>query len=464
MMSWKVALALGALCAPGVAATQEGQDGSGLGLRAVRFYRAQGGQTVVDVLCQVPFALLEPVAGRGSPGAYRMTVSVRDSTGLELVSQAWAQTVPERLLRLPRASTVEWVSFGAVQGRYAVTVAVTDSASGRVVRRGTEVAAYAGPPRVSDLLLGTGIRVAGPADTAVGGELRKGNLLIAASHHPMLTPQQSSLAYYLEVYAAQAETAAVTMRVLRPDGSMVVATAPQLVPLGAGGGIARGAVELAGLPPGSYRLEATVARGDTVRQGADFGMTGFETGTAIAGARTAEAADRPRDPFAGMSEAALDTLYMPLVYLMTSDEQGVYPSLTLDGKRNYLRQFWAKRDPTPDTPRNEEQERFYSLITEANRRFGEPAAAAIPGWRTDRGRIFVRYGRPDEVLQRPLEGRTNPYEVWKYTQTRPLKYVFMDLTNFGNYALIWTNDRREPSRPNWEALLGPEAAMDVLRF
>jgi len=149
---------------------------------------------------------------------------------------------------------------------------------------------------------------------------------------------------------------------------------------------------------------------------------------------------------------------------MTSDEQGVYPSLTLDGKRNYLRQFWVKRDPTPASPRNEAQEEFYRLIAEANRDFGEPGAAAIPGWRTDRGRIFVRYGRPDEVFNRPLEGKTNPYVVWKYTRNRPLKYVFMDLTNFGNYALIWTNDRREPSRPNWEALLGPEATEEVLRY
>jgi len=463
-MRWKVAVALGALCASSVAAAQEGQSGSALGLRAVRFYRAQGAQTVVDVLCQVPFALLDPIAGRGSPGAYRMAVSVRDSTGLELVSQTWAQTVPERLLQLARASTVERVTFGAAQGRYAVMVAVTDSASGRVTRRGAEVTAFAEPPRASDLLLGTGIRVAGPADTAVGGELRKGNLLIAASHRPMLTPQQSSLAYYLEVYAEQPETATVTMRVLRSDGSMVIGTAPQAVALGSGGGVARGSIALAGLPPGGYRLEAVVVRIDTVRREAEFGMAGFETGTAIAGARSAEAATRPHDPFAGMSEAALDTLYMPLVYLMTSDEQGVYPSLTLDGKRNFLRQFWARRDPTPGTPRNEEQERFYALIAEANREFGEPGAAAIPGWRTDRGRIFVRYGRPDERFLRPLEGRTNPYEVWKYTQTRPLKYVFMDLTNFGNYALIYTNDRREPSRPNWEQLLGPEAAMDVLRF
>ena len=460
-----VVAALGVLCAPGPAAAQEAPpEGTALGLRAVRFFRAAGAQTVVDVLCQVPFALLEPLGGPRGPGAYRMQVSVRDSTGLELVSQGWAQGVPAQTLRLPRASTVEHLSFAAVAGRYAVTVAVTDSASGRVTRGGADVIAFGERPRASDLLLGTGIRPAGPADTAADGELRKGNVLIAASQRPMLTPQQASLAYYLEVYAEAPESVTIALRVLRADGSPVVAVAAQRTGLDAGGGVTRGAVDLSGLPPGAYRLEATVARGDTVRRDAEFGMAGFETGTAIAGARAAEDANRPRDPFGAMGEAELDTLYTPLLYLMTSDEQGVYPSLTLDGKRNYLRQFWLKRDPTPESARNEAQEDFYRLIAEANREFGEPGAAAIPGWRTDRGRIFVRYGRPDEVFNRPLEGKTNPYVVWKYTQTRPLKYVFMDLTNFGNYALIWTNDRREPSRPNWQALLGPEATEDVLRY
>src|SRR2546422_562429 len=86
------------------------------------------------------------------------------------------------------------------------------------------------------------------------------------------------------------------------------------------------------------------------------------------------------------------------------------------------------------------------------------------GWRTDRGRILIRYGPPDETLRRPQASNTAPYEVWKYTRTRARKFVFYDVTRFGNYALIWTDERREPSRPNWRELLGPEAVEDVQRF
>src|SRR5207302_313988 len=83
----------------------------------------------------------------------------------------------------------------------------------------------------------------------------------------------------------------------------------------------------------------------------------------------------------------------------------------------------------------------------ATRRFREGGAAQIPGWRTDRGRVFIRLGPPDEVLSRPQPPGSLPYEVWKYTRQRQLKYCFVDLTRFGNYVLLWTNDRLEPSEP-----------------
>jgi|SRR5881628_1629260 len=172
----------------------------------------------------------------------------------------------------------------------------------------------------------------------------------------------------------------------------------------------------------------------------------------------------PRDRFADASESRLDSLYAPLLYLMQADERGVYPTLTVGGKRDYLRRFWARRDPTPGSPENELEREFYARTTEANRKFREGGAAQIPGWRTDRGRIYVKYGPPDEALYRPQPPGGLPYEVWKYTRKRQLKYCFVDLTRFGTYALVWTNDREERSEPNWGRLLGWEAYDEVMRF
>jgi GWxTD domain-containing protein len=324
------------------------------------------------------------------------------------------------------------------------------------------VQAFAGAPGGSDLLLGTDIRVVtGSADSVVrDGELRKGALVIQTSGDPVLTPQSARLGYYLELYPAQAESATVVVRVLKATGEPVIATPPQRVTVAAGGGVTQGLVDLAGLPAGRYLLEVRVAgRDSSLTRTAPFGMSGFET---VATAQTLVSAGE--DLFSRMSEAQLDTLYMPLVYLMTSQEQGVFSTLSLEGKRTWLRQFWAKREPAPGATRTAEREGFYQRIAEANRRYREGGSSAVPGWRTDRGRIFIKYGPPDEVLERRQSGSSPPYEVWKYTRARALKYVFMDLTRFGNYALIYTDDRREPSRPNWEELLGTEAVQDVQRF
>jgi GWxTD domain-containing protein len=426
---------------------------------AVRFYRQADSQTVVDLFCQVPLAALDSIAGEGV-AAYRIAVTVRDSAGHELVARSWSRSVPTRFMAVARGAAVEHVQFAAPPGRYTIAVAVIDSVTGRVTRDRVTVNAYSTPPAASDLLLATSIRQTAAAEefAVSAGEIQKGSLLLQASGRPVLTPQQARISYYLELYASRAETVSVAVRVKTAQGTQVVETGGERVALPAGGGVTRGVVDLAGLPPGEYGLEVVAVGVDSVVRIAAFRMAGFETEPAIAEVTPG------RDVFTTMTEAQMDTLYLPLVYLMAPDEQGVYPSLTPERKRAWLRRFWQRRDATAGTPRNEAQEDFYVRIAEANRRFREGGAAEIPGWRTDRGRIFIKYGPPDEVLSRPQTTNSRPYEVWKYTRGRTLKYVFLDQTLFGNYVLIWTDDRREPSRPNWQELLGPEAVAAVERF
>jgi hypothetical protein len=117
----------------------------------------------------------------------------------------------------------------------------------------------------------------------------------------------------------------------------------------------------------------------------------------------------------------------------------------------------------PATPLNEAMREYYGLMSQANTQFREGGAGDVPGWRTDRGRIYIKYGAPDEVLRRP-QSPTVPYEAWKYTRGRARVFVFIDETGLGHYVLIFTNERREPSRLDWERLLGPDAVADINRF
>ena len=113
-----------------------------------------------------------------------------------------------------------------------------------------------------------------------------------------------------------------------------------------------------------------------------------------------------------------------VVYIITDEERQAFRRLNTDEEREqFVEQFWLRRDPTPDTIENEAKEEHYRRIAYANERF----ASGIPGWKTDRGKIYIMHGPPDEIqgqpgggmYERPAEeggGSTSvyPFETWRY--------------------------------------------------
>ena len=136
----------------------------------------------------------------------------------------------------------------------------------------------------------------------------------------------------------------------------------------------------------------------------------------------------------------------------------------MEARRRYLTDFWQKRDPDPATPANEARTAFYSAIAYANEHYRERGQAGREGWRTDRGRIYARYGAPDEVLTRLAAGRAPPYEVWRFTRQRDRYYVFADRSRLDTYVLLCSNDLKEQCRNDWRELLGEEAVRDIGQF
>jgi len=459
-------LVAGALAA-GVQGAQQSSPGGGAAdsvqVRAVRFFR--GDRTLVNGFVRVPHAMLDGIRlGPGGLAVFSVDVSIVDTAGTVLTQDRWTRQVPWAAAQVAGAATVDPLTFSVAPGSYHIRVAVRDSASGRRKTADLAVGAYAARPAASDVLLAYRVRRASSGDTtAAPGEVRKGDLFITAAPDPMLTPSQAALSFYCEVYRDSAGAVPWLVRVLDQQGKSIVATQPAQAALGAGGGPLTGALDLGGLPPGTYRLALVIGSGaDTVARTAPFRMGGFEAEQRVEA--VARAAEEPSDLFARMSEAQLDTLFEPLVYLTSGGELAVYRGLTVDGKRRFLRAFWRKRDTTPATSENEEMAAFYKRINEANVRFREGGAAQVPGWRTDRGRIFIKYGEPDQVMKRPQNGPDHPWEAWKFSRTRGLKFVFMDMTRLGNYSLLYTNDRTETSVPNWATKLSNDAIQEITTF
>jgi GWxTD domain-containing protein len=144
-----------------------------------------------------------------------------------------------------------------------------------------------------------------------------------------------------------------------------------------------------------------------------------------------------------------------VAWIITDEERQAFKQLSNDEERdNFIEAFWQRRDPTPDTEENEFKEEHYRRIEYANEHF----AAGIPGWKTDRGHIYVVYGAADEIdshpsggtYERPMEeggGETStfPFEDWRYRYIEGIGQEviieFVDTCMCGDYHM--TIDRGE---------------------
>src|SRR6185436_10406611 len=113
-----------------------------------------------------------------------------------------------------------------------------------------------------------------------------------------------------------------------------------------------------------------------------------------------------------------------VTYILTDEERATFKRLQNDEEREqFIENFWLRRDPTPDSIENEYKEEHYRRIAYANERY----ASGIPGWKTDRGRIYILYGKPDEINDHPSGGtyerpfsegggttQTYPFVIWTY--------------------------------------------------
>ncbi|HSB53414.1 MAG TPA: hypothetical protein VLD58_03625, partial [Gemmatimonadales bacterium] len=302
------------------------QGDAELDVRAFRFYRAEGGETLVTGLIEIPYRLLTRTAEAGGKLVGNVAVSVRDSAGLELHRSAWqvkaAPTAPGR-----NASVMEVVEFKLAAGKYDLQVTVRDSA-GQAVTRTVPITAFRSPPPASDVVLSPSMRLPDAKDTSLApGERRWSGVILTPAANLRLTPVRTQLYYLLEVYPERDTMLTMSGRVLDDSGRVVVSTAARTVKVQKGGSVLRGLVDLVGLPAGHYRMAVRLDEGGRVdeRAGeftmADFGETMESEKVRLAGLKETDAGY-----FGLMSEDQLNEAEAPLVYLTRADSLAVWKS------------------------------------------------------------------------------------------------------------------------------------------
>lgn len=158
---------------------------------------------------------------------------------------------------------------------------------------------------------------------------------------------------------------------------------------------------------------------------------------------------RARKTKAEVSRIYRNWLKNDVRYIITKEEKRAFKALKTDDEReNFIENFWRRRDPNPDTEENEYREEFYERIAYSNEHF----TSGKPGWMTDRGRIYITWGKPDGVESHPMGGSYNrpeyegggttstyPFEIWFYRHIdgvgSGIEIEFVDPTGSGEYRI-----------------------------
>jgi GWxTD domain-containing protein len=295
------------------------------------------------------------------------------------------------------------MAFKAGAGDYLLSVTLADRDSRRksLVEAQHTIADLTGLPTLSD------IGFISPSEGSGGSRWPGFQPNVRRSYGDV----EEGIQFYYELYGAEDDSVTVAYRIREIGGEEVYSDTSRFA--GADGVGHLGQVPMDTLRNGPYELEVALV-GDTgapvVSRSGDFEIN--------------------REEFY-LGRDVTDAVAL-LVYIATSGFIDSFEKADVEERRRLWEQFWREKDPTPATPRNEFYKEHLERFRYANEHF---KAGLTEGWRTDRGRIYITEGPPDEVDSYSMEIDRNPTEVWFYFDNGR-RYVFVDETGFGDYVLV----------------------------
>lgn len=420
-------------------------------LHLYRYWRAPDVTNVVGFV-SIPLAALtygDDADARSRVARYEIAMTISDADGNVLLSESWGNRVRVGMGDVPASSrAVENVSFDLRPGEYRMLVEVRDSVSGGVTRLEEGLTATGERPLLGSLMLAHSIERLGEGEQAPAGSLLRNGLAIAPNLDGTVLADDATLRLYTEVYppVGEGEPDVASVQVVlapedRPEARQEAPAIQKRYP--PEGGLELVQLPVTGLSPGAYRVGVRVSFPDTTA--AEFGR--FELHEPV---QLASRGPARTELFTGYSEAQLDSAFLRAESLSTPRERRNFNALSSEGKRNFLEDFWARRDPIAGDP-NEAYQEFRERVEFANREF-DSAGNPGEGWSSPRGRVWILRGPPVERLTRPTAGpggARREYEIWRYAGGRNDVFVFYDNTGWGNFHQVYSTDPDEFTETGW---------------
>jgi len=155
---------------------------------------------------------------------------------------------------------------------------------------------------------------------------------------------------------------------------------------------------------------------------------------------------------AGFSNAELNQEFQQAQYLATKDEIKMFSQLTSDtGKREFLAGFWSQIELGRQEQAPIKRVEYFRRVALVNQNY---STLGKDGWRTDRGRVYILYGEPDQIVRVPGEAGSKPHQVWHYYSIeRGVEFVFVDRLGNADYQLVHSTKRGELQDESWQDFL-----------
>lgn len=356
-------------------------------------------------------------------------------------------------------SLIGVVGFGVDPGKYSLKLVARDNNDrGRVdsIESPVEVKLFEDPDRVmvSDLELCSTIRQSDNRESI----FYKNTLEVIPNPGGLYGVGMPIVFYYAEIYnllrGIRSDKYTVRSTVYDAFGNEVISHERKKTRVNESS-VEVGTVKVGSLKQGTYTLVLSVL--DSAAQAATSSMKRFfvyNPASVQKEALSTAVDDVLATEYAMMDEAQLDLEFAQCRYIQSDAERVQYKALQgAEAKRKFLHGFWKKRDSNPSTAANEVKQEYFARLSYANENF---RASFREGWKTDRGRVYILYGPPDEYDRHPSEVDSKPYEIWYYHNIQGgVEFVFVDRTGFHDYQLVHSTHRNELRDDNWREQVQP---------
>ncbi|MBZ0265755.1 GWxTD domain-containing protein [bacterium] len=387
----------------------------------------------------------------GFQAQYKVTFKLYEDDSL-LVGDSWIRNdlTASETDRMSGQKIPELIKYRVKPGSYTANVVIVDLVKNSYQSEGflLELDAFSNDKAaISDIMFASKID-----DSAEDlGEFGHNGLLVLPNAERTFGISNPRVFYYTEIYnlsLSEGSEYTVTREILN-DSREVVRTLKQKQRAVPGENVVEvDAFNVATLPTGSYALQITVedlSTGDSVSRERRFWV--YRAGELIASRNIND----PGFDIAAMSDEAIEKELKMIRYVMPNKLQSQIKELNDDAQRQFLANFWIANDPEKETKANEWRQEYMRRVAEANERFG---SFKKEGWTTDRGRVYLINGQPDNIEYHPFDSQYNKaFQIWYYDGIEGgVQYVFVDRNGYGDYIQVHSTKSGEISNSEWRTL------------